>query len=124
MKLEAPGHLEERDLYSGLIRLHILYHATHEGIFGLGMIEELARHGYKLSPGTLYPLLHSLERKGFLRSSKQGRGARSRRVYRATAKGRQAFEAAKAKVRELFAEIFEEPPVRRMTPGKKEIGRE
>lgn len=98
----------DRGLYAGLIRLHILYHAACEPIFGLGMIEELGRHGYKLSPGTLYPLLHGLERKGYLRSSEKIAGRQRRRVYRATAKGRKALEAAKEKVRELFAEVFEE----------------
>jgi hypothetical protein len=62
--------LDVRQLYSGLIRLHILHHAAKEGIFGLGMIEELARHGYKLSPGTLYPVLHGLEKNGLLCSFK------------------------------------------------------
>lgn len=58
----------DRDLYSGLIRLHILHHAVEAPIFGLGMQEELARHGYRISPGTLYPLLNGLEKKGYLRS--------------------------------------------------------
>jgi DNA-binding PadR family transcriptional regulator len=98
---------DERELYSGLIRLHILHHAAAEGIFGLGMIEELARHGYKLSAGTLYPLLHGLERKGLLRSQEQRRAGKIRRVYRATAAGRKALVAAKVKVRELFGELFE-----------------
>jgi hypothetical protein len=44
--------LADRDLYSGLIRLHILHHAAEEPIFGLGMIEELARHGYRISAGS------------------------------------------------------------------------
>ena len=115
--------LNDRELYSGLIRLHILYHAVCEPIFGLGMIEELARHGYKLSPGTLYPLLHGLEQRGYLRSTERRSGRRFRRLYRATAKGRKALDAAKEKVRELFAEIFEELPVKRMKLGKKEAGR-
>ena len=62
---------DDRDLYSGLIRLHILHHAAEDRIFGLGMAEELARHGYRISPGTLYPLLHGLEKKGYLRSSER-----------------------------------------------------
>ncbi len=95
-------------LYSGLIRLHILHHAAHESIFGLGIIEELGRHGYKLSPGTIYPILHGLERKGHLRSTVERVGKTARRVYRATAKGRRALAAAKQKVRELFGELFEE----------------
>lgn len=99
---------EDRDLYSGLIRLHILYHAVREPIYGLGMIEELARHGYKLSPGTLYPLLHGLERKGYLRSREERDGRRARRLYRATSGGRKALREVKEKVRELFGELFEE----------------
>ena len=98
----------ERDLYSGLIRLHILYHAVHEPIYGLGMIEELARHRYKLSPGTLYPLLHGLERKGYLRSRVVRNGQRARRLYRATGRGRQALREAREKVQELFGELFGE----------------
>lgn len=97
----------DRDLYSGLIRLHILHHAAEEPIFGLGMLEELARHGYRISPGTLYPLLHGLEKKGYL-SSKQVRNGRSlRNLYRATALGKRALAAAKIKVRELFGELIE-----------------
>jgi DNA-binding PadR family transcriptional regulator len=97
----------DRDLYSGLIRLHILHHASQEPIFGLGIIEELSRHGYRLSPGTVYPLLHGLERRGFLRSSPQRSGSRSRRTYRATPRGRRALREAREKVRELFGELFE-----------------
>ncbi len=61
---------DDRDLYSGMIRLHILHHAEEELIFGAGMAEELARHGYKISPGTMYPILHGLEKRGYLRSSR------------------------------------------------------
>ena len=98
----------DKDLYSGLIRLHILYHAAQGPVFGLGIIEELSRHGYSLSPGTLYPLLHQLERKGYLRSSHKPGDRRARRMYKATAKGRKALTAAKAKVKELVGELFEE----------------
>src|SRR5437899_9258885 len=97
----------DRDLYSGLIRLHILHHAVEEPIFGLGMAEELARHGYKLSPGTLYPLLHGLEQKGYLKSRSQRLGKTMRRVYRATPAGRKALAMAKSKVRELFGELIQ-----------------
>lgn len=98
----------DRDLYSGLIKLHILHHAAKEPIFGLAMIEELGRHGYKLSPGTLYPLLHGLEERGYLRAREERVGRSMRRVYRATASGRRALDAAKEKVRELFGELLEE----------------
>jgi PadR family transcriptional regulator PadR len=99
--------MDDRDLYAGLIRLHILHHAARESIFGLGIIEELACHGYKLSAGTLYPILHRLERKGYLRSKEERIGKRARRVYRVTPKGRRALDHGKIKVRELFGELFE-----------------
>jgi DNA-binding PadR family transcriptional regulator len=100
--------MDGKDLYLGFIRLHVLHHACQEPIFGLGVIEELARHDHRLSPGTLYPLLHGLEESGYLRSSSGGKGRRSHRVYRATPKGRRALAAAKVEVRELFSELLED----------------
>ena len=67
----------------------------------------LARHGYRISPGSLYPLLHGLEQKGYLRSRQERNGKSLRKVYRATPRGRKALEAAKDKVRELFRELME-----------------
>jgi DNA-binding PadR family transcriptional regulator len=98
----------DQGLYSGLIRLHILHHACKEPIFGLGMIEELGRHGYRLSPGTLYPIMHGLEKRGLLRSKEQQVGGKIRRVYSATSAGRTALNSAKERVSELFGELFED----------------
>ncbi len=100
--------MSDKELYSGMIRLHILYHASKGPIFGLWIIEELGRHGYRLSPGTLYPILHALERKGYLRSTAKGERRQARRLYRATPAGRKALKSAKEKVRELVGELFKE----------------
>ena len=102
--------MDERFLYAGLVRLHVLHHAVKEPVYGLAMIEELARHGYKLSAGTLYPILHGLEERGYLVSSEERSGSAARRVYRATSSGRAALAAAKLKVQELFGELFEDDP--------------
>src|SRR5579862_8694574 len=102
-----PPLADDKDLYSGLIRLHVLHHAVEEPIFGLGMIEELGRHGYKISAGTLYPLLHGLEKKGYLRSTERRNGKSLQRLYRATPLGRKALAAAKDKIRELFLEVVQ-----------------
>jgi PadR family transcriptional regulator PadR len=108
MKRRSPdAHVLHQALYSGLIRLHVLHHAHEEPIFGMGMIEELARHGYKLSPGTLYPLLHGMERNGLLRAATEKRGKTIRKLYTATPAGRRALRAAKKRVKELFGELFE-----------------
>jgi PadR family transcriptional regulator PadR len=105
---KSNSDIEDRTLYSGLIRLHVLHHAVEGPIFGLGMMEELARHGYRISPGSLYPLLQSLEKKGYLQSNEERNGKSRRKVYRATKLGRKALAASKSKVRELFHELIEE----------------
>lgn len=99
--------MDDRDLYAGLIRFHVLHHAAQEPIYGLAMIEELGRHGYRLSAGTLYPILHGMERKGYLRSYVRREGRSARRLYRATPAGLRALAVARDKVRELFGELFE-----------------
>lgn len=99
--------MEHQELFSGLVRLHALHHAAESEIYGQWMIEELARHGYRISPGTLYPLLHGLEERGYLESRQERSGGRTRRVYRATSQGREALGVARNKVRELFREMLE-----------------
>lgn len=99
--------MEHQDLLSGFIRLHVLHHAAEGDLYGAWMIDELARHGYKMSPGTLYPLLHAMEERGYLRSKKVQAGRSHRRLYRATALGRRALGVARTRLRELFREIAE-----------------
>lgn len=102
--------MDDRDLYAGLIRLHILHHAVEEGeVYGMWILDELGRHGYRLSAGTLYPLLHGLERKGYLKSVQRRAEGRTRRVYRSTPAGSKALQTAKQRVWELFGEMFEPP---------------
>ncbi|HET6216392.1 MAG TPA: PadR family transcriptional regulator [Acidobacteriaceae bacterium] len=101
---------QQRELFSGLIRIHVLVHAYHEPIFGLAMMEELRHHGYRIGPGTLYPLLHGMERSGLLKSTLKNLTGRRRRVYKITPAGRTALEKARNKVDELHHELHEERP--------------
>jgi PadR family transcriptional regulator PadR len=96
---------EYQDLYVGLVRMHVLHHASEEPVFGLGMIRELARHGYRLGPGTMYPLLHSMERRGWLKAKPAVVEGRQRKSYTATAAGKDALKQARKRVRELFEEM-------------------
>jgi DNA-binding PadR family transcriptional regulator len=107
-RFRQASNMGNTDLYSGLIRLHILHHAAKEPVFGLGIIEELGRHGYRLSAGTLYPMLHAMEDAGYLRSRTRAVDGKLRRNYLITSQGRVALLAAKEKVRELFGELFED----------------
>lgn len=96
-----------RNLFLAFVRVHILHHAAQAPVFGLELIEELGRHGYTLSPGTLYPVLHELEQSGLLRSREEVVGGKVRKYYRATAKGRRMLEEARRKIRELAGEVLE-----------------
>lgn len=99
--------MEHKDLLSGFVRLHILHHAAEGEIYGQWIIEELARHGYRLSPGTLYPMLHAMQRKGYLASREARVGKSVRKLYRATKLGRQGLALAKVRVREFVGEAIE-----------------
>ncbi len=117
----------KRELFYGLIRIHVLVHASQEPIFGLAMKAELERHGYRIGPGTLYPLLHGLERAGLLRSgAEKNAGGGKRRIYRITAAGRKALDKARTKVDELHHELHEAHPRmltrRRFAPGGSQEG--
>lgn len=96
-----------QDLYIGLVRVHVLHHAAKEQIFGLGMIEELGRHGYRLGPGTMYPLLHSMEKRGWLKARIIVMAGKRRKFYTATRAGKSALNEAIGRVRELVEEIDE-----------------
>ena len=98
----------DREFFLGFIKIHILYHALKGPIFGAEMAQELGRHGYSISPGTLYPTLHRMEREGFLESSSKVVGGKVRKYYQATEKGRQVLESSRHKIRELVDEVLEE----------------
>ena len=82
-----------RHFFGGFVRMHILYHASKEPIWGLEMMEELRRHGYRLGPGTLYPILHQLEAAGFLNSKLATVAGKRRKNYQATRAGRNSCKA-------------------------------
>ena len=96
------------DLYLGFIRIHILYHAGKERVYGAALMKELARHGYQVGPGTLYPILHALEEKGLLVSELEVVGGKRRRYYHITPYGADALENARAHTLELIREINKE----------------
>jgi DNA-binding PadR family transcriptional regulator len=97
-----------RDVFLAFARVHILHHASEEKIFGIGMMKELARHGYRLGPGTLYPLLHRLEEDGLLASETTVVDGRARKYYAITRKGLQALNRIRPKLGELVREALPE----------------
>lgn len=95
-----------RQLIRGAVFLHILHHAAKEPIHGAWMSAELAKHGYEISPGTLYPTLHRLEAGGLLASEKCLVDGRVLRLYCATPAGVTALEEGRRAIRELAAEVL------------------
>jgi DNA-binding PadR family transcriptional regulator len=106
-KSEALQEGPSLDLFSGdFIKLHVLHHASEHPVYGLWLIEELAEHGYRVSPGTLYPLLHSLEKSELLKSYNELHEGKIRRYYKLTSSGRRQLKKAKAQLMELMHEIL------------------
>ena len=97
-----------RDLELGVIRMHILYHAASAPFYGAWMVDELSRHGYQLSYGTLYPTLHKLEEEGLLIREDRLEQGRIRKYYTATEAGRAALAQARRMIAELNRELMEE----------------
>ncbi len=89
------------------MRLHILHHADVEPVHGAWLAEELAGHGYTISPGTLYPMLHRMQKDGLLTSRQKVVDGRARRVYEITAAGRAALAEERAALAELASEILD-----------------
>jgi DNA-binding PadR family transcriptional regulator len=96
-----------REFFLGFIKIHILHHAGEEPVYGLALIVELRRHGYELSPGTLYPVLHQLETAGYLRRLNRVVNGKVRKYYVLTRRGGQALSDARAKIAELVGEVLE-----------------
>ncbi|SNQ60634.1 PadR family transcriptional regulator [Candidatus Methanoperedens nitratireducens] len=96
----------DKDFFLGFIKVHILHHARKEEIYGVEILDELRRHGYSLSPGTLYPTLHLLERKGYLKSRKETVNGKVRKYYAITPAGSEMLEKSKMKIRELVDEVL------------------
>jgi len=95
-----------QDFVLGFIRINILYHAKAKPIYGAWLMEELERHGYKLTPGTLYPILHELEEKGVLKSHTQIVQGKKRKYYEITPQGSKVIEEIKPKIKELVNEVL------------------
>jgi len=96
-----------RKFLLGFIQIHILHHARHEPVYGAWMIEELHSHGYEMSPGTLYPLLHSMESNGLLQKEDIVVDGKIRKYYKITELGEMVLVEARKKAYELFKEIKE-----------------
>ena len=102
-----------RDFFLGFVKIHVLHHAAEEPVYGLALIAELRRHGYELGPGTMYPVLHELERAGYLRRLDRVVNGKVRKYYALTRRGGQALGAARAKIAELVGEVLEAAGARR-----------
>lgn len=125
---EAPGSGEKkmlRDFFLGFVKVHLLHHASRGPVYGVWFIEELARHGYHLSPGTMYPLLHNLEAAGYLSREDWVVEGKVRKYYSITPQGEKVLTEARAKIQELVHEIVDVEPAKSgaKTPARRAAAR-
>lgn len=96
----------QREILLGFWKVHILHHAAEEPVVGQWMLQELRRHGYEVSPGTLYPILHRMEHLGWLSSAvTPDGGPRAKRSYRLTRAGRGVLRVVQRQLQELRREV-------------------
>jgi len=98
-----------REFLRGAVPVHVLHHATEGEVHGAWMMAELTRHGYQISPGTLYPLLHRMAAAGLLTSRAETSAGRVRRLYSTTPAGREALAAVHPVITELVSEVLPRP---------------
>jgi PadR family transcriptional regulator len=108
---KAAANKMLRDFFLGFVKVHVLHHASRGPLYGVWFLEELARHDYQLSPGTLYPLLHGLEAAGYLAREERVVEGKVRKYYRITPLGERALSEARTKIRELVDEMLETGPL-------------
>jgi DNA-binding PadR family transcriptional regulator len=106
LTIRSPQMLPaDREIRLGIWKIHILHHAANREVWGKWLIEELAEHGHRLSPGTLYPALARMETNGWLRRTGKARHARARQTFRITPEGRRLLEGLQRDVAELHQEL-------------------
>ena len=94
-----------REFLLAFWKIHILHHAADgRGVYGQWMLEELHHHGYRLSPGTLYPILARMAQRGWLRATEPKR-MKAARVYRLTPRGRDVLGQLRHALDELYGEV-------------------
>jgi DNA-binding PadR family transcriptional regulator len=96
-----------RKLFLGLIEIHILFHGARSPFYGAWMIEELRGHGYPMSAGTLYPILHRMEKEGLLLVDARTENGKVRKYHEATEKGREVLREAGTQIFQLADELRE-----------------
>ena len=114
-----PDNKMLRDFFLGFVKVHVLHHASQGPVYGVWFMEELARHDYHLSPGTLYPLLHNLEAAGYLHREERVVDGKVRKYYEITPLGEEALVEARVKIQELVDEIMEPPAASGSRPAAK-----
>jgi DNA-binding PadR family transcriptional regulator len=100
-----------REILLAFWKVHILHHAEERRIYGQWLLDELRRHGFQVSPGTLYPLLARMQRAGWLQTVRRGRAnssPKARREYTLTPKGARLLAQLRRQVEELHHEVIEE----------------
>jgi PadR family transcriptional regulator, regulatory protein PadR len=112
-----------RDLLLGFVKIHVLYHASQGAVYGVGITEELEKHGYRLSPGTLYPLLHNLEAGNMLVREERIVGGKVRKYYYITPLGQQVLDESRRKLADLVDEVMGPANGRGKTKAKAVAGR-
>ena len=100
----------EREFLKGSISLLLLNLLSRGDMYGFEILQEASRrsaNAFELKEGTLYPALHQLEKKGFLKSQwRTAENGRDRKYYSLTSKGKKAAREYERQWQELTGAIY------------------
>ncbi len=100
---------------SGVPELLLLRLLDRNEMYGYELVRSIrdaTGEAISLGEGVIYPVLHSLERNGALRSKRKAVGGRTRVYYSLTAKGRRRLEKLQGEWRRIqggIANVLEAP---------------
>ena len=95
----------DREFQRGFVKLYALWRASKGEVYGVQIIEEMRVLGFKVSPGTLYPVLHTLLEEKDVTVADHVVNGKVRKLYRATPKGRDEAEEVIEKLQKLLRKL-------------------
>jgi PadR family transcriptional regulator PadR len=93
-----------QSIWQGMVKLFILHQAGEAPVYGVKLKKSLRDRGYDISPGSLYPLLHTMERADLLHCHLKVFKGRVRKYYNITPQG----ESCLQELRQAFTGVARE----------------
>jgi DNA-binding PadR family transcriptional regulator len=83
----------------------LILHLLKTPMYGYKLKQALEELGYPIGDGTLYPLLHGMERAGLLQTWLRTRNGRARKYYEITFEGIRVWDVAVDEIKTILKKV-------------------